>query len=189
MVLTQPVVYTVFQHRGAAIGAVALAMDNAYTADVLVPAAGDKLHHLMAGDSSCHAVHVQFGANGQLAASELLQFSLLDAGPGEKQGFIRRHFSGFEVIRKCVCFWRFIAQLPVPGSGRAFIVRVERTGPTLRRNSSISSSGSFLRSAIMTGDSLGVVPLYYTAWNCEELFRGALIVSPLPKRGLLDSND
>ena len=88
MVLAQPVVQPVFQYRCLATGAVPLAVNDAHTAEVLVPAAIDELHQFIAGNGDGHAMHVQFGADGQAAAPELLQFPLLNPGAGEKQGLV-----------------------------------------------------------------------------------------------------
>jgi len=71
MVLAQPVVQPVFQYT-----------------DVLVPAAVDEVRQLIAGDGDGHAMHIQLGTDGQAAASELLQFPLLNPGAGEKQGLV-----------------------------------------------------------------------------------------------------
>ena len=105
MVLPQPVVDAVFQDRCLAVATVTLAMNDAYTANVLVPAGTYKVHQFMAGDGGSHAMHVEFGANPQLAAPELLQFALLDAGACKKQCFIRGNFTGVEMIGEAVGLW------------------------------------------------------------------------------------
>jgi len=102
MVLTQPVVDAIFQDGCLTVATVTLAMYDAHATNLLVPACAYKVHQFMAGDGGSHAMHVEFGANFQLAAPELLQFSLLDTGACKKQRLVGGNFAGIEIIGEAV---------------------------------------------------------------------------------------
>ena len=103
--LLQPVVDAVFQDGCLAVTTVALAVNDAHTANVLVPADANKVYQFMTGDGGSHAVHVELGTNSQLAAPELMQFASLNTGSSEKQRLLGGNFTSVEMIGEAVCLW------------------------------------------------------------------------------------
>lgn len=100
--LAQPRINPVFKYRRCIARAVALAMNDAHRADLLLAADVDKYEQGRTRCRCCHTVQVQLGTRGQLAALETLQHAFLDAGPCVRQGFTAGDFAKVARIGKAV---------------------------------------------------------------------------------------
>jgi len=84
----QPVVDLALEDRLSLLGALALAMDDAGTADAATGALGEKFVAKLGGEDDGQAMEVQLQFRFDGTTLEVGEDALLDPGPGEEQEFL-----------------------------------------------------------------------------------------------------